>query len=204
MSSSNWIRWGGRAAILGGALWAIDWILFIIGHSLTHVNQGREVLGLRPDAWDHLSVIPLGLIAVGLVAVQSRQAVRTGWPGKDGYAVSLVGLALWTVANLLRLPPGGILVFAIGMVLFGVGTLRAAALPRWSRGIPLILGVLLVPGFVLTFPGLVLSFEFADAIGAFGLAGLFTHIAQGLGWVLLGYTLWSEKGRPVRQPMRVR
>ncbi len=204
MSSSDLIRWGGPAAILGGALWATGWVLFISGHGPTHVNQGREVLGLGPDAWDQLSVIPLGLIAFGLVAVYSRQALRAGWPGKSGYAVSLVGLALWAVANLLRLPPGGILVFAIGMVLFGVGALRAGALPRWSRGIPLILGLLLIPGFVLTFPGLVLSFEFADTMGAFGLAGLFTHIVQGLGWVLLGYILWSEKGRPVRQPVGVR
>lgn len=90
------------------------------------------------------------------------------------------------------------------MVLFGVGTLRAAALPRWSRGIPLILGFLLIPGFILTFPGLILSFEFADAIGAFGLAGLFTHITQGLGWILLGYVLWSEKDSSVQQPARVR
>ncbi len=204
MSSPDLIRWGGPAAILGGALWAIDWILFISGHGPTHINEGREVLGLDPDAWDQLSVIPLALIAFGLAALHSRQAARAGWPGKSGYAVSLVGLALWAVANLLRLPPGGILVFVIGMALFGVGTLRAGALPRWSRGIPLILGVLLVPGFVLTFPRLVLSFELADAIGAFGLAGLFTHIVQGLGWVLLGYVLWSERGRPVQQPVRMR
>ena len=138
------------------------------------------------------------------MALHFRQAAGAGWPGKGGYAVSLVGLALWAISNLLRLPPGGILVFAIGMVFFGVGTLRAAALPRWSRGIPLILGFLLIPGFILTFPGLVLSFEFADAIGGFGLAGLFTHIAQGLGWVLLGYTLWSDGSLSVRQPARVR
>lgn len=204
MWSSSFIRRAGLSAILGGALWAFGWTLFISGHDPTHVNQGREILGLGPDAWDRLLAIPLGLIAFGLVAVHSLQAVRAGWSGKSGYAVSLVGLALWAVANLLRLPPGGILVFAIGMVLFGVGTLRAAVLPHWSRSIPLILGMLLIPGFVLTFPGLVLSFESADAIGAFGLAGLFTHIAQGLGWVLLGYILWSEKGRPVRQPMRVK
>ena len=204
MSSPDLIRWGGPAAILGGALWAVDWILFISGHGPTHVNQGREVLGLGPDAWDQLSVIPLALIAVGLAALHSRQAAHVGWPGKSGYALSLAGLALWAIANLLRLPPGGILIFAIGMVLFGIGTLRAAALPRWSRVIPLILGLLLVPGVVLTFPGLVLSFEFADAIVAFGLAGLFAHIAQGLGWVLIGYILWTDDSLSVRQPARVR
>ncbi len=181
MSSSDLIRWGGPAAVLGGALWAAGWILIISGHGPTHINEGREVLGLGPDAWDRLSVVPLALIAFGLAALHSRQAARAGWPGTSGYALSLTGLALWAVANLLRLPPGGILGFAVGMVLLGVGALRAGALPRWSRGIPLILGALLVPGFVLTFPGLVLSFGFADAIGGFGLAGLFTHVAQGLG-----------------------
>ena len=199
MSSSDLTRWSGPAAILGGALWTMDWLLFISGHGPTHINEGREVLGLGPDAWDQLSVVPLALIAFGLAALHSRQAARAGWPGKSGYAISLTGLALWAVANLLRLPPGGILVFAVGMVLVGIGTLRAGALPPWSRGIPLILGALLVPGFVLTFPGLVLSFEFADAIGGFGLAGFFTHIAQGLGWVLLGCALWSSEGASVQQ-----
>ncbi len=199
MSSSESVRRGGVAAIVGSALWAIDWILFISGHGPTHINEGREVLGLGPDAWERLSVIPLALIASGLATLHSRQAARAGWLGKSGYALALVGLALWAVANLLRLPPGGILVFAVGMMLFGIGTLRAGALPPWSRGIPLILGALLIPGFVLTFPGLVLSFAFADAIGGFGLAGLFTHIAQGLGWVLLGYVLWSSEGASVQQ-----
>lgn len=186
--------------MVGGALWAVDWTLFISGHGPTHVNQGREVLGLGPDAWDQLSVIPLALIAFGLAALHLRQGAGAGWPGKSGYALALVGLALWAIANLLRLPPGGILFFATGMVLFGIGTLRAGALSRWSRTIPLILGVLLIPGFVLTFPGLVLSFAFADAIGGFGLAGLFTHVVQGLGWTLLGYDLWLGEGASVRRP----
>ena len=108
------------------------------------------------------------------------------------------------VGNLMLSPPLPIIILAIGMVLFGVATLSAKVLPLWSRSIPLVLRVLLIPGFFLTFPGFVLDFPPFNSVHAFGLSGYFTFIAQGLGWVLLGYALWSERGQPIQQPARVR
>ena len=200
MSSSSLNRWGGLAAMLGGTLWAADWVLFTIGHGPTTVNENREVLGLDPDAWLQLLVVPLVLVAVGLVALHSLQRSHTGWLGRSGYIVSLVGLALWVVGNLTESPPLPIIILAIGMVLFGVATLRAKVLPRWSRSIPLVLGVLLIPGFFLTFPGFILDFPPFNWVIAFGLSGYFTFIAQGLGWVLLGYVLWSQKAKAEQSP----
>jgi len=78
-------------------LWAADWVLFTIGHGPTTINENQEVLGLNPDAWSRLLVVPLVLVAVGLVALHSREASHSGWLGKSGYVVSLVGLALWVV-----------------------------------------------------------------------------------------------------------
>jgi hypothetical protein len=189
--------------MMGGTLWIVDWALFISCHDPTSTNQNLEVLGLGPDAWGRLLVVPLALVAVGLVALHSRQASRAGWLGKSGYVVSLIGLALWALGNLTLSPPGAIGIVAVGMVLFGFGTLRSGMTAPRDPSILIVLGILLIPGFVLTFPGLVLSFAFADAIGAFGLSGLFTHIAQGLGWILIGYTLWLERGRTIQQPSRV-
>ncbi len=203
MSSSALIRWSGLVAMLGGVLWAANWIVFTIGHGPSTVNENQEVLGLVPDAWNRLLAVPLALVAVGLVALHSRQRSRAGWLGKSGYVVSLVGLALWAVSYLALGPPLPIIIVAIGMVLFGVATLRAKVLPRWSRSIPLVLGVLLVPGFFLTFPGFILDFPPFNWVYAFGLSGYFTCIAQGLGWVLLGYALWSQRSTAAK-PSRVR
>lgn len=204
MPSSDLNRWGGLAAMTGGTLWVMDWALFISCHGPTSSNQNLEVLYLGPDAWTRFLVVPLALVTVGLVALHSRQASRAGWLGTSGYVVSLVGLALWAVGNLTLGPPVAILIVAVGMVLFGFGTLRSGTLIHRIHSIPIILGILLIPGFILTFPGLILSFAFADAIGALGLSGLFTYIAQGLGWVLIGYILWLERGETIQQPSRVR
>ena len=198
--SPNLVRWSGLAAMLGGVLWAADWVLFTIGHGPTTINENQEVLSLGPDAWLQLLVVPLVLVAVGLVALHSLQRSHTGWLGRSGYIVSLVGLALWVVGNLTESPPLPIIILAIGMVLFGVATLRAKVLPRWSRSIPLVLGVLLIPGFFLTFPGFILDFPPFNWVIAFGLSGYFTFIAQGLGWVLLGYVLWSQKAKAEQSP----
>ena len=200
--SPSIVRWSGLAAMLGGVLWAADWVLFTIGHGPTTINENQEVLSLGPDAWGRFVVVPLALVAVGLVTIHYLQRSRAGWLGKSGYVVSLVGLALWAVANLILGPPLPIIIAAIGMVLFGIATLRAKVLPRWSRSIPLVLGVLLIPGFFLTFPGFILDFPPFDWVYAFGLSGYFTFIAQGLGWVLLGYALWSQKAT-VAQRSRV-
>jgi hypothetical protein len=203
MSSSTFVRWGGMAAMVGGILWAVDWVLFTVGHGPTTCNQNLQVLGLRPDTWDRLLVVPLSLIAVGVVAVYSLQASRAGWLGSSGCVVSLVGLTLWIVGNLTGWPPGAIIILAFGMILFGDATLTAKVLPRWSRAIPLVLGVMLIPGFFLTFPGFVLHFPPFDSIYAFGLAGYFTHIAQELGRVLLGYVTWTEAA-PLLRATRMR
>lgn len=177
--------------MLGGVLLVAGWIPFTIAHGPTTVNENREVLGLSPDAWNRLLSVPLVFVAVGLMAIHSRQRLLAGWLGKTGYAVSLVGLVLWAVSYFTLGPPP-IIIVAVGMVLFGVATVKAKVLPRWSRSIPLVLGILLVPGFFLTFPGFILNIPPFDWVYAFGLSGYFTCIAQGLGWMLLGYVLWSQ------------
>jgi hypothetical protein len=179
--------------MVGGTLCIAGWAFFISSHGPTTVNENQKVLGLGMEAWTRLLSVPLALVAVGLVAIHSQQRSRAGWLGKSGYAVSLVGLLLWAVSYFMLAPPLPIIIVAIGMVLFGVATLKAKVLPRWSRGIPLVLGVLLVPGFFLTFPGFLLDFAAFNWVIAFGLSGYFAFIAQGLGWVLLGYALWSQK-----------
>ena len=77
----------------------------------------------------------------------------------------------------------GFLIMSIGLVLFGVAAVRANELPRW-RALPLMVGVAGLMAFLFG-PFLVAA---ADL--------LLTLI--GVGWILLGYALWSEKDEMVR------
>jgi hypothetical protein len=74
----------------------------------------------------------------------------------------------------------GILLTSLGLVLLGVGTLRAGVLPRWC-------------GF-----GLIALVVFL-AFGAFG-----GFVVVGLIWLALSYALWTQVGTSIEEPSRVR
>lgn len=56
--SSNVVRWGGLAAILGGALW----IVFFTGHTFAHGStqspRGATILGFESLDFNRLLAIP--------------------------------------------------------------------------------------------------------------------------------------------------
>jgi hypothetical protein len=81
------------------------------------------------------------------------------------------------------IPPAALVVFlmlsvpfTLGFLLFGVVTMRAGVLPRWS-------GLLLILGVVLLVAG-----------SASHVIGIIAAAVFGLGLAWLGYALWSEKG----------
>ena len=73
----------------------------------------------------------------------------------------------------------GHLVLAIGSVLFGIATVRAKVLARKTA-------------------------MMFDVRGAAVLLPFFGALIFAIPFTWLGYTLWSGKGEPVRQPQRVR
>lgn len=87
----------------------------------------------------------------------------------------------------------GILICHLGLIPFGIATLRAAAPPQWSRPVPL-LGALLGPLIMAS------RLPFSPLLGLGDPVGyllLWSGPAVfGLVWVLLGYALWSEGKRP--------
>jgi hypothetical protein len=174
--------WPGVAGIVGGVLWIANWFVYIEGHGPTSFNMARRIAGLRPEAWDQLLVVPFAFVSVALVALGRFPSGRRSRARRLGYLVSLLGLLLWALANITRSPPVTIVVLAAGMVVLGIGLIQARALPAWSRGIPLALGVLLILGVGLLFGVL------RDP-RSYGWSGYFTHVAQGVGWVLLGFAL---------------
>lgn len=181
MSSSNLVRWGGLAAVLGGVMWVIKGGVIILG---------------GPDP--NLFILAQPFFALGLLGLYARLAGHGGWPRKVGGLLAYVALALSTVNAPYSLfaedgpqtPfPFNATYFAaslaifMGLVLVGAATLRTGTLPPRWRILPLVIGLsALLPIWVLALVHLELPV-----------------VLLGLGWMLLGYLLWSGRSDPVRR-----
>ena len=185
MTSSNIVRWGGLAAMIGGLFWVV-WSL------LGRVSF--EAAG-SPFA-DGLLLLAALLTLAGLAGLHALQGSNYGRIGRAGFYTTAVGLLLQALAALLLLlmgrdawevtlqwlvAPVGSLIVLVGLVLYGAATLQARVLPPWCG-----LGLIVVPP---------LAFYMHSKI-FYGSLALF-----GVLWVALGYVLWSRSGR---QPSRVR
>ncbi len=211
MSSSRLIRWSGLLAILGGVIWIASWIL----NGLTE-DASRTVLGLSEGGYRRITNAALLLFMVGLVGFHKRQAGRSGKLGTTGLIVALVGCALMIIGNVFEfgligsIPDGerpgmmmgwGIfllgLIFIVptGLLLFGIGVIKANVLPSWSRALPLVIGLISLLGIFIGIVQMVLR---GDTVGGWGLITII--VSLGLGWVLLGYALWSGTQERPAQP----
>jgi hypothetical protein len=95
-----------------------------------------------------------------------------------GMGLNVISEVFWALV-----PLGG-LALVIGLALVGIAALRMEALPRWAA-------VLLV-------------------IGSLGMLGFNDQNAQvlmaipfGIGWLAVGYALWSGRGATLQRPPRV-
>jgi len=207
MSTSNLIRWGGLAVLLGGLLWGIQkigWQLFIgVQDPHAYPQPAATILWV-------IGLIAALLILLGLPALYVRQAHKAGLFGAIAFVVVFTGMALVTgntyfgtfiqagLVDLIIMAEGagltvqepvaaavGFLVtlglYLLGWVLFGLASLRARVLPRWA--------VALVMG------GLVLGFLFL----ATGLSWLGLPVTE-VGIAALGFALWREKSEVVAEP----
>lgn len=183
VASSNLARLGGLAGIMAGLLYFVGYagmaeLLLPVMSSL----EGHVVLGLA-------GVTPL----LALVGVLTRDPGRSGRLGTVGYVLSFVGVAVFSVGNLAE----GVIAVEVGVVLFGVGLMiltvgvmvlgfgvkRAKVLPAWAVW-PLVVGwVAFLP--VANSP---VVFDFGFFVLSLLSAGML-----GIGWVAVGYTLWSDE-----------
>ena len=202
MASAKLIRWSGLAAMLGG-------LLFMVLGFLQSMAESTKVLGLTEGAYSRMNTASLLLLAAGLAGLYARQAGRFGRLGVAGFVLAFIGLALMVLGNVIEswisdlmfadVSPGefkpgahagwgsiliGLCVLAVGLVLIGIATIQAKVLPRWSRVLPLVTGLLIAAGFL---------------VGSFGVIIL----SLGLGWMLLGYVVWSDQAEaPVQSGVR--
>ena len=164
----------------GGLLWAL---------SPTGVTISNLAFHTPNVFWKMFWSAPL-LILLGLVGLQLRQSEHSGLLEKLGFFVAVVGLVLiiagdvglyWLgidddyivtapAYNTFRL---GLLVVAVGSILFGVTSPRDGALPTWG----------LLPFVVGSLCGLI---SFSQDFGSFG---AILWILFGVGWAWLGLSL---------------
>ncbi|HEY6582743.1 MAG TPA: hypothetical protein VIZ60_16645 [Rubrobacter sp.] len=201
MSSSNLVRAG------GGLASAAAGILLLVGHLLD--------LGGDPEYGTVLgssSVLAAHVVLVfALVGLYAAQAERSGLLGSLGMVLSVVGTILVSGVVLVEIAGAsgaevedvlgaglsaalvllGGLAFLIGLILFGVATMRAGVFPRWA-------GLLLIVGDVV--------------FGAGGFAGAAATIFEVVGalitcaaFVWLGLSLLSgaSSGMPSGRTARV-
>jgi hypothetical protein len=189
MTSSDLARWGGVAALLGGALLVAKGTLIVVSDTDPSLVPPATVL-----------------FAIGMVGLHARLEGRGGllgivgvvlvWVAIGASVVSLVGLALNIPAPgdpdapILLQVTYTVAFFAIliGLLTLGIAASGAEVLSPPSRAVTLAVGV-------LWFPLQGVGFAISDGVGL---------ILGGLAWVLLGHALWSESGTPVEQPSRVR
>ena len=207
MLSSNLIRWGGLAAMVGGALWVPYGVFEIlepwgtdtvyrdnVGYSLI-TNTSLFVTYSLPGS------LALLLTSLGLLGVVARLGLRAGRIARIGLILAYVAvaLAILSLAGVIvlfdPLFTGGRVFgsLALGTATFLAGV-DALSSRRAAQGWATALMALGLAGIFL-FPlwPLVYALQWVpEAVGA-AFMTLF-----GLGWVLLGYILWPARSASAR------
>ncbi len=199
MRRSNLTRVGGFGALVGGTLW-----LLTVG-----------MAQFAPPHFVGLLAVPTLFLVIGVAGLQHRRATRPGILTNLSLSLTLVGSLLLAYGSVGRIVfsgdimgvtygpfiysgvAGGALVFGAGVALTAISTIVADVLPRLSP-IPLLLGGL---GVAITaavaLARRLLGGTSADIFPFDALPLALLWVVFGLGWLWLGYLLWSE-GAPDR------
>lgn len=217
----NFTRWSGLASMLGG-------VLFAIGIPLHPLRHGQAVNESPYTAIHVLIAVGLMLVLFGLVGLYARQSERLGKSGLYGFILAFIG-NVWTYgliitegflwpavglydpaavhgfgpdavaargSSLISIFFVGLALFATGYALFGLATMRAGVLPRWG-GLLIAIGASLyvAGGFSLT--------VFGPESAMVTLIETMGALPFGLGFVWLGYALWTASDMPDNEQVTV-
>lgn len=181
----RWIRFGGLAAVLGGAV--------AVANALT------LFAGLQPEGssiGDQLAAIMAALIAVGLVAFYASERSWFGRLAYLGMALVAIGLVPMVVgsAAIGWVPSSGesffiayllgLLVALLGAIVLGIAVLRSDAALRtaaWLLIAALPVGLPATIGYTLVMMGVI------DHVW------VGPELLFGLAWVVIGYSLWNRR-----------
>jgi hypothetical protein len=200
MSTAKLSRWSGLISILAGLLYALGALLHPVGEDIAAYTSPKWVPA-HQVYW-----VAAMLMLFSLVGVYARQVEQTGWLGLVGFVLAFLGtvvvnsifLMASTVLHLVAVqapamfdqaaapPTFGVLLvvvgYILGYILFGIVTMRAGVLPRWS-------GLLLIIGSAMFFlsEAVSLNVSLSHLIVTIG------DVIFGAGFVWMGFALWSEK-----------
>jgi hypothetical protein len=179
ISSSNLIRLGGLAAVVGGIVYA----------ALTLLIPFLEPM--------FFSLLGLGIM-VAVAALHLLHRERYGLPGTLASLTIFIGVVLILGSNLgfteglpwplpERIFMVGVVVGALGMVALAIATITARVLPWWC-------GAALMVG----------GFGFAGSVLALSWTGFFLGLLVGVAWAVVGYAILRARVRLPEHPSRVR
>ncbi len=190
MTPGHLIRWGGLAAMLGGALW-VAFAVRLASLPEGCVGAECELPGrtMRPQdgiaAAVFLAAGVCTVLAVSGLLLRARAVGSLGRLGRAGLLLLGAGAVLLSAALLIQqflyggdfpqmpafvIPAG--LALVVGFLLVAIATLRAGTLPRWASAL-LVVGTLSLLGF---------NDQNAQALLA---------IPFGIAWAAVGYVLWK-------------
>ena len=199
MLSSNLIRSSGLLALVGGVLWTATWIL-----AYFTADGSRDVFGFSERGWRTLLLNPAMLFFMaGLAGFHAKQAGRSESLAKGGFVICLLGLGTMLLGTIIEYwvselfygtqRPGwamfgvGVLLLPIGLLLFGIGTLKARVFSGWRRAVPFVFGLILALLILSGVPLILLSGSPQEGFMRVVL------LTIAVGWAVLGYALWSDK-----------
>ncbi len=204
MSTSNLVRWGAIAAILGGAGYLVGGGIL----SLPVFSGGNASWYQQNPLWYLAEFAIKVALLVGLVGLflYLRRSPRFGWLGTVGFALLVVITAYEVILALMALTstsaaqsvdgfigPLKELGKVLSILLFGIAILRAGTLPRAGAGLMILAVVVAVVSIGSIIGGLEAFSDWSFPVAA---------VLLGLGYALLGYGLWSHRDEPV-QPTRL-
>ena len=166
MKLANLIRWGGLAAVLAAVLLLVSDVLELLVFGFENVST-IATTGVYVFVTASFLLAAL-LLSFGLVGLYASQAESAGYLGILGFLMAFVGTVMFAgffwaqeffapvvaeaAPGLLDNIPrwlyfGSVLtfsLFALGWLLFGVGTYKARIYPRWAALLLMIGAVLII------------------------------------------------------------
>lgn len=165
--SSNLIRWGGPAMMLGGLLWILTYVVeIIIGVALgaETYSQADPSASLLEWLWPTFFMGAIFFLGIGLLGVRSRLEGRSKKLGIAGALLAAVAVVAASI-NLVLLAGVfgeataldglgflGVIGVIFGSILLGIATLRAKVLPRWARVVLTLTPFAFIPAIIVTIP----------------------------------------------------
>lgn len=188
MASSDYMRYGGLAAMLGGVL------------SILFAFAGEENPAHVPLDAARYAFLVVGIVGVHLYL---RQSERYGRLGQVGFFICVSVFALVALLDIgillnegveqwyIALGPVRGPLLILGLLLFGIATLRTARLPRGGAW-------LLIAAAITTILGILALIASGGSFGAW--IFIMSTVLLGLGWLWLGYGLWSADHVTIARP----